>query len=126
MANPVLVAHVEARFRPLSELEAINAEAWIEDVWSILLEHRPDLETDLDDETITENAVIRVVSEAVIRKLQNPDGKIEERGDDYGFKRHESTADGRLYVPQVDLTAVTPDASRRTTNSVRLVAYGDS
>ena len=127
MTNPVTVEHIAARFRPLSDQETVNAEAWIEDSWAILTEHRPTLDDDLDDSLVTESSVIRTVSAMVIRKLQNPDGKIEEAGDDYRFKRDDSTASGDLYVKGSELAAVTPSSSTgRTTNSVRLVAYGES
>lgn len=126
MDNPVTVEHVEARFRSLSDPERLNAEAWIEDAWEILTERRPELSDDLDAENVSVGSVVRTVCNMVIRKLQNPDGKSKESIDDYSFERDRSIASGDLYVKDSELFAVTPSSSRRITNSVRLVAYGES
>lgn len=127
MASPVSVADVEARFRLLTPSERTNAEAWIDDAWDILTTSRPALEDDIAADAVTLSTVRRVVSDMVIRKLQNPDGKIEERGDDYSFKRAPETASGTLYASDAELLAVTPAAtvSGRSRNSVRLVAHGE-
>lgn len=125
--NPVEVAHVEARFRTLSDSERVNAEAWISDSWDMLVGMRPDLPDDLDNNVVSESSVIRSICSMVIRRLMNPEGKSEESIDDYSYKRDPSTASGDLYVKQTELDAVTPAATGpRRRNSVRLVAYGES
>lgn len=125
--NPVTVAHVEARFRSLSDSERVNAEAWIADSWAILLGHRPTLADDLEDLTVSENSVIRTICAMVIRRLMNPEGKSEESIDDYSYKRDPSTASGDLYVKSSELETVTPASTGpRSHRSVRLVAYGES
>lgn len=124
--SPASVPDVEARFRPLSDSEKLNAEAWIADSWDILVGHRPDLPDQIDD-AVSASSVIRVICSMVIRRLQNPEGKSEESIDDYSYKRDPSTASGDLYVKNSELDSVTPsDTGPRRTNSVRLVAYGES
>lgn len=126
MDNPVVVTDVESRYRLLSPGERTLAEAWIGDAWDILVSARPSLPDDLEDELVTESAVRRAICSMVIRKLQNPDGKLEERGDDYSFRRDSSTSSGELYASGTDLDAVTPASSGSRHHSVRLVAYGES
>lgn len=122
--NPVEVPHIEARFRTLSDNEKVNAEAWIADSWEILTSRRPSLSDDMDASTVSDNAVIRVISAMVIRRLQNPEGKSEESIDDYSYKRDPSTASGDLYVKNSEIDVVTPAVTGpRRTNSVRLVTY---
>lgn len=121
--NPASVGDVESRFRLLTDAERVNAEAWLADAWSILTTHRPNLPDDLDDPAaVSESEVRRVVANMVVRKLQNPDGKLEEAGDDYRFRRDSAVSSGELYASERELEAVTPASEGRTRNSVRLVA----
>lgn len=123
MANPASVADIEARWRPLSDQETTNAEAFLEDAWDLLLTRRPNLESDLMDGTVRERNAIRVVCTMVLRVLKNMDGWAEESVDDWRGKRHELVASGELFVSNSDLADVTP--GRATRRSVRLVTHGD-
>jgi hypothetical protein len=126
--NPVDVGMVESRFRVLSDPERANAEAWLEDVWSMAQSRRPTLEDDIDADEVSLTEVQRVLANAVVRELQNPDGKLEERGDDYGFRRDSTTSSGELYLSDAEMGALTPAAADggRSRGSVRLVAHGES
>ena len=120
MPNPVRVSDIERRFRPLKEQEVVNAEAWLADIWSLLLQKRKTIEAEILAGDVQESTLVRVLSESVIRKLRNPDGKAEESIDDYRFKRDAAVASGELYLTRDELTELTPTSTGRR-HSVRLV-----
>ena len=123
MANPATIADIEARWRPLSTQEAINAEAYLGDAWWLLQGRRPTLDADLTAGTVTEGNVVRIVTAMVLRILKNPDGKVEESIDDYRYRRDSLMASGLLSVTDDELADITPVRAKR--NSVRLVVHGD-
>jgi hypothetical protein len=123
MANPVGIADIEARWRPLNTQQAVNANAYIDDAWAMLLGRRPNLETDLGEGTVSRDNVVRVVATMVLRILRNPEGKDSEQIDDYKYTRHELVASGMLHVTSDELADITPGRSRR--RSIRLVKDGD-
>jgi hypothetical protein len=124
VANPAAVADIEARWRPLTDQEFTNAEAFLEDAWWMLLGRRPNLEAELTAETVNEGNVIRVLCAMVLRILKNPDGKLEEAIDDYRYRRDSLVSSGALHVTSDELADITPGRARR--RSVRLVVYGDA
>jgi len=124
MANPAIVADIEARWRSLSDQETINAEAYLADAWALLLSRRPTLEADITAETISTANAVRVVSAMVLRVLKNPEGKQSESIDDYRYTRAELMGSGLLHVTADELADLTVTTSRGT-RSIRLVAYGE-
>lgn len=69
------VSDVEVRFgRTLSATESAQAEAWIEDLESEILERIPTLDLLIAAGRPTLSTLKRVECAAVIRKLQNPEG----------------------------------------------------
>lgn len=124
MANPATVADIEARWRPLSAQETINATAFLGDAWALLLSRRPNLEDDLTAQTISEENVIRVVCAMVLRVMRNPEGLVEFALDDYRARRDALVSAGLLLVTADELADITPGRARR--NSVRLTIYGDA
>jgi hypothetical protein len=69
------VSDVEVRYgRTLSAAESAQAEAWIEDLESEILERVPTLDALVAAGRPTLSTLKRVVCAAVIRKLQNPEG----------------------------------------------------
>ena len=125
MANPVSVLDLEARWRPLSEQERVNAVSFLGDVWAEALSRRPSLEADVTAGTVSEANVIRVVSAAVLRILKNPDGYESESIDDWSGRRNALVADGLLRFTDDELASLTP-RSTGTRHSVRLVRDGDT
>jgi len=123
MANPATVADIEARWRPLTAQETINAEALLDDAWAMLLSRRPNLEADITAGTVSEENVVRVICAVVLRVLRNPGGLLEEKVDDYSYRRDAATSTGGLYITDDELADLTPGRARH--RSVRLVAYGD-
>lgn len=128
MALPtgISVADVVARFhRPLSDTEQDAAEAWLEDAWEYVQERRPLLSAQLGID-ITVDTLRRVLVQMVIRKAQNPEGLAAETIDDYSFKRDATTSSGELYLTADELWSLTVRTERRSRQSVKLVAYGES
>jgi hypothetical protein len=123
MANPVTVADIEDRWRPLTAQETTNAEAYLTDAWWLLLGKLPDLETHVADGLVSQGNVTRVVVAMVLRIMKNPDGKLEESIDDYRYRRDSLVSAGELLVTLEELAALTPSGQRH--NSVRLIAYGE-
>lgn len=123
-ANPATVAHIEARWRPLTTQETTNATAFLGDAWWMLTSRRPSLEDDMMAGTVSEGNVIRVVTAMVLRILRNPEGKLEETIDDYRYRRDSLVSSGALHVTSDELADVTPGRARP--RSVRLVAHGES
>lgn len=124
MANPATIADVEARWRPLSAQETINATAFLDDAWWLLTARLPSLEQNMTDGTVIEGNVVRVVAAMVIRVLRNPDGKVQEAIDDYSYRRAELVSAGALTITDDELSTLTPGGSAHV-SSVRLVVYGE-
>jgi len=127
MPNPVTVGHVMARYPgTLSPTQQVNVEAYLADIWSMVMSRRPLIETYMTDETVPASEVVRVVANAVVRKLINPEGKTMESIDDYRFT-YGGDRLGELYLSPDDLIDLTPPTvGTGSRNSVRLVAYGES
>lgn len=124
MANPVAISDLEARWRPLVDLEIANATAFLADAWAELLSRRPNLEADIAADTVSEANVIRVVSAMVLRVLRNPEGWDQESIDDWSGRRSSLVADGLLRITPEELSSITPGRAIR--RSVRLVRDGDA
>lgn len=124
MANPATVTDLEARWRPLTDLERINAEALLGDAWWLLLGRRAGLEDAITAGTVSEGNVVRVLAAMVLRVLKNPSGYIQESIDDWSGRRADLVSSGVLHVTDDELSDLTPGGARRT-GSVRLVVYGE-
>lgn len=126
MPIPANVSDIVARFRPLSDLEIINAQAFLEDAWELMQTRRPTIEADMAAETVREGNVIRVLVNMVLRVLRNPEGKISESIDDYSYTRDNTAASGVLMIFDDELDDITPVAfTTALRNSVRLVRHGE-
>lgn len=75
-----------------SEAETIQVEDWIGKTERIIARRLGALEN-LDQDSLRD-----VISEVVARRFKNPDGKQNERVDDYGYGLDRETAKNRLYL----------------------------
>lgn len=113
MANPAVIGDVIARWRPLSTNETTVGTTLLGDAYGMLQRRFLAREADLD-ELLTADAdgfvyaVKRVLANAVIRVLKNPDAKLEEQIDDYKYKRAEILRDGLLYFTDDELDELLP------------------
>lgn len=72
--------------RPLADaVETAQVQAWIDDVEGLISSRIPALDDAVDSGAPTAAAVTAVVCAVVIRKINNPEGKLQERVDDYSY-----------------------------------------
>lgn len=95
------VSDVEVRFgRTLTDAESAQVSAWIEDLESEILERIPALDLLVLAGRPTLGTLRRVISAAVVRKLQNPSG-LRQRTvsiDDYSTTETVDTANSAGYL----------------------------
>ncbi|MFB9956995.1 Gp19/Gp15/Gp42 family protein [Cellulomonas denverensis] len=79
--------------------------AWLSDIEALILSRIPDLAAQIADGHPTEAVVKMVEANAVIRKIKNPDGKQNERIDDYSFGLNTDAARGDLFLTDEEWAA---------------------
>mgnify|MGYP001946981520 FL=1 len=90
---------VEARLgRPLEEWERTVVAQRLEDAELILRSRIPDLDERIADGRISEDAVVMVESEMVMRLVRNPEGYISETDGNYSYQLSQEVSSGRLFV----------------------------
>lgn len=110
MANPATPADVVKRWRSLSDQETINAQTFLDDAWRAVRRAVPDIETRLaaaGSEDLTADTV-KVLADAALRVLKNPDGNRRESVDDFTWERDAAVAAGLLYVTTDELDLLRP------------------
>lgn len=113
MPNPATAGDIESRWRPLTTDEAIVGTTLLEDGWLLLKGRVVDLEDRMDDEADLPAAVKRVLANAVIRVMKNPDGKRQESIDDYSWTRDNAVSAGELYFTDAEMASLIPGGSVR-------------
>jgi hypothetical protein len=105
------VDDVAARLgRPITtDSETAQVNAWLSDIELIIRARIPGLDDLVTAGNPSEQAVVMVESNAVIRKIQNPEGKASERIDDYYYQLDANRAQGDLYLTDVEWDLLTPD-----------------
>ena len=53
--------------------------------------------------------LVDVETEAVIRKVKNPDGKVSEGIDDYNYRLNENARKGDLFLTDEEWALISPD-----------------
>lgn len=121
MATLATVTDLEARWRPLSELEAATATALLDDAWSIIRSRVPSIDARLagSSESVDEQLVIAIECAMVLRVLRNPDGKRQESIDDYSWTRDNAVSAGLLYLSDDELTMLSPAGASSASFTVR-------
>lgn len=119
--NPATVADVQSRFlRTLTEDEERVATTLLSDAWDDLTTKIPDLEDRITSgDIILTSKAVRVVSQAVIRVLKNPNArKQESRGLDdsqRSWTLDDSVASGELYFTDEELDSLLAAGDTSTT-----------
>ena len=103
---------VSARLgRPITDPDEIaQVNAWIGDVEALILSRLPLLAPDTAGQP-SSTVVTMVVANAVIRKINNPDGKVSEGVDDYNYRYNENTRKGDLFLTVEEWGLLSPSAS---------------
>lgn len=104
---------VEERLgRPITDSDEVKqVNAWIGDVESLILARIPDLQEKVTAGVPTAAVVSMVVANAVIRKINNPDGKVSEGVDDYQYRYNEQARKGDLFLTDEEWALLTPAAA---------------
>ena len=74
MASPAVIGDIASRWRPLTNSEEIVAGTRLDDAWRKLKRDVPDLEFRMASSVDLANDVVRVLADAVLRVLRNPEG----------------------------------------------------
>lgn len=106
MPNPATTADLAARWRPLDTAEVPVGETRLADAWRMLKRKVADLEATVAADADYSAEVVRVLCEAVLRVLKNPDGKRQESVDDYSYTRDGSLTSGELYFTDDELDSL--------------------
>jgi hypothetical protein len=95
--------------RPITDPnEVAQVEAWLEDIEAIILNRLPDLPARVATGSPSVAVVAAVESNAVIRKIKNPDGKVSEGVDDYNYRLNENARKGELFLTDDEWDLLTP------------------
>lgn len=106
-SNPATTADLGDRsLRTLTARELQVGSVLLDDAWGIVVSARPSIATRMESTpSATFTAVtISVLCAMVLRVLNNPDGKWEESGDDYSYRRDQAVSTGALYVSEAELS----------------------
>ncbi|MBM9432343.1 Gp19/Gp15/Gp42 family protein [Flaviflexus equikiangi] len=97
-----------------SASELAQVTAWIDDVKAMILVRLPTVEARVEAGDLPVAVLSSVVSTAVIRKVKNPDGKQNERIDDYSYGLTADAARGELFLTDAEWDLL---AARRTSEA---------
>lgn len=105
--NPADIGDLKARsFRTLTPTEESVGSTLLGDAWAIVLAAKPSVADRLDEtpkDAAFESLVIQTLCAMVLRVLQNPSGKLEERQDDYQYRLDSAVSSGALYLSDAEL-----------------------
>lgn len=110
--------------RPITdpnEIQQVNA--WISDVEAIIRARIVDLSERIAQGAVHAEDVTRVVCNAVIRKIKNPDGKQNERVDDYSYGLTEHAARGELFLTDDEWASLLGVASDGDAYMIRFIPH---
>jgi len=93
--------------RTLTTQEQAVGTVLLGDAWNVILSRVPSVAARLDalpPDLIFRALVVQVQCAIVLRVLNNPDGKLEEAGDDYRYRLDASVSTGALYLSAAEET----------------------
>lgn len=96
--------------RTLSDKEVQVGSTLLGDAWTAILTRVPSVSTRLDIvplDTTFQALVIQIECAMVLRVLNNPDGKLEETGDDYSYRLDAAVSTGALYLTDTEAGLLT-------------------
>jgi|SRR5699024_3300549 len=104
------VTDVQVRLgRPItSSAEIAQVTAWLTDVEALIKVRIPDLDQRVVTGQVDESIVALVEAQVVVRKVKNPDGKQNERIDDYSYGLNADSARGDLFLTAEEWALLLP------------------
>lgn len=98
--------------RPItSAAEIAQVGAWLGDVGAIIRARIPDLDDRVTEGQPPQAVVVMVEASAVVRKVRNPEGKQNERIDDYSYGLSADAARGELFLTDDEWNLLLPGGS---------------
>lgn len=105
--NPASATDLQNRsLRTLTAREAEVGATLLGDAFTMVTAAKPSVTARLDKlpRDLVFTALVRqIVCAMVLRVLNNPDGKLEEQGDDYRYRLDAAVSTGALYVSTAEL-----------------------
>jgi hypothetical protein len=110
MAYATLTDVVESLGRPIpvGSAEATQVGRWLANAELLIKSRIPDLDALITGGQIDQNAVVYAETEAVIRKIRNPDGKVSEDIDDYRYRLNTDAAKGSIFITDDEWSLIMP------------------
>jgi len=107
------VADVSTRLgRPIADPDEVaQAQAWLDDTEAIILGRLPDLAAAIELGMPTMATLVMVESNAVIRKIRNPEGYTSETIDDYTYRYNEQVRRGDIFLTDEEWALLRPAVS---------------
>ncbi|HLR96184.1 MAG TPA: Gp19/Gp15/Gp42 family protein [Jiangellaceae bacterium] len=97
--------------RPISDPDEVDQViAWTGDVEAIIRARIPDIDQRIVEGEPSAEVVTMVAANAVVRKVNNPTGKQNERIDDYSYGLTEDAARGELFLTDDEWALLMPDS----------------
>lgn len=114
--NPVTIADLEVRWRPLTSEEQTVAQAVLDDAWALLVARAVGLEDRLNSGALSYDLAVAVVSAMALRVLRNPEGYVSETSGPFSYRRSEQTvaAGAGLFVTPDELALLSPTGAAFT------------
>lgn len=95
--------------RPITDLsEVAQVGAWLADVEALIVARIPNLADLIVEGRPSLGNVVSAESNSVIRKIRNPDGKQNERIDDYSYGLNEDARRGELFLTDEEWDLLLP------------------
>jgi hypothetical protein len=106
--GPASVTDLIARsLRPLTDVEKAWGATRLDDAYSQLVAYRPSVDIRLESPAVLDafvRLVVQVQCAMVLRVLNNPDGVLEESGDDYTRRLDAAVSTGELRPTESELS----------------------
>ena len=109
MAHAILQDVTDSLGRPIVGAEATQVLGWLDKIERIISRKLGDLNALISDGRLSVELLVDVETEAVIRKVKNPDGKVSEGIDDYNYRLNENARKGDLFLTDEEWALISPD-----------------
>jgi len=98
--------------RPITDPDEVaQVQAWLDDAEAVILSRIPTLPDLLGAGAPTVATLVMVESNAVIRKIRNPEGYTSETIDDYTYRYNEQVRRGDIFLTDEEWAVLTPGHS---------------
>ena len=108
MAHATLQDVTDSLGRPIVGAEATQVLGWLDKIERIISRKLGDLDALISDGRLSAELLVDVETEAVIRKVKNPDGKVAEGIDDYNYRLNENARKGELFLTDDEWALLAP------------------